>query len=123
MSPSAPTHRAWWIPFSWFVTGCAPTDCLTLGGGHPGVNLAALENECLSDEAAYDCESENFVERDTIVCLALGDWSTEIDEAHGRELYHSWTYHTVVWQLWYDSDCVSVYSATTAEELSADTCG
>lgn len=103
--------------------GCADrAACLSLGGGFGGEDIEAIEAECRADPEGYDCESDAFLERDEILCLAQQGWSIDEDERLDRVLLYHWRNQTVIWAI-QSVDCGAGYSATTGEQLGVQVCG
>ena len=91
-------------------------DCFALGGGFEGEDTAAIQAECEADERGEYCDAAAFIESDAAKCIALGEWSDDVDRDHEAGLFYSYGYRTVLWRVQVPgSDSAMYVHATTGE--------
>lgn len=97
------------------LSGCSDeAQCLRLDGGFMGADIQAIEAECHAS-GGIDCDAEDYLEWDQLVCLAGID---EPDEARPTLLYVN-HHFTPCWRVYLTptTSTSNFFSATTAEYL------
>jgi hypothetical protein len=81
-------------------SGCLSPEeqCMKLGGGYNGADIAAIEAECLA-EGGTNCDSEEYLEVEAAECLAREADLREGEHGYQTEIFFYRRYMLVLWNI------------------------